>query len=56
VPAVQVVADEPPAPKPRRRAVPKKDAVMAEAPPEAPLEKVKPAPRARRKKKDDEVK
>ena len=42
------------APKPRRRAAPKKSAVALVPPPEAVLEKPKPAPRARRKKKDEE--
>lgn len=52
---VQVAAEEAsPAPKPRRRAAPKK-ALAAETPvPEVPEAKPKPAPRARRKKKDEE--
>ncbi|MBC8019052.1 MAG: Rne/Rng family ribonuclease [Verrucomicrobia bacterium] len=68
-PAVEVVADlpapvvqevvveaAPPAPKPRRRAAPKKAAAaVVIPPPEVPVEKVKPVPRTRRKKKDEEV-
>jgi len=51
-PQVQVVAEEAPtAPKPRRRAAPKKTTAAVSPPPEAPEEKPKPAPRARRKKK-----
>jgi len=54
-PAVQVVAEEPaPVPKPRRRAAPKKIAEAVSPPPEVPVEKVKAAPRARRKKKDED--
>jgi ribonuclease E len=49
---VQVVVEEAPAaPKPRRRAAPKKAAAVVPPAPEAPEEKPKPAPRARRKKK-----
>lgn len=63
-PAADVVADTPPvevqvaveepatAPKPRRRAAPKKAAVADSAPAEAPEEKPKPVPRARRKKSE----
>jgi ribonuclease E len=51
-PEVPVVVDEAPvAPKPRRRAAPKKATVAVPSPPEVPEEKPKPAPRARRKKK-----
>ena len=54
-PVVQALADEPvPAPKPRRRAVPKKSAAADTTPPEAAVEKVKPATKSRRKKKDEE--
>jgi len=54
-PAVQVTADEAPAaPKPRRRAAPKKAEAVVAPPPEAVVEKAKPAPRARRKKKVEE--
>ena len=47
----------PAAPKPRRRAAPKKATVVEVVPPllEAAIEKPKPAPRARRKKKDAEI-
>jgi ribonuclease E len=51
-PEVPVVVDEAPAaPKPRRRAAPKKTAAAVSPPPEVSEEKPKPAPRARRKKK-----
>jgi ribonuclease E len=54
-PVVQVAAEEaPPAPKPRRRAAPKKTQVVDTPAPEVPEAKPKPAPRARRKKKDEE--
>jgi len=46
-----VVEDAPSAPKPRRRAVPKKTTEADSPPPEVPEEKPKPAPKARRKKK-----
>ncbi|MDA8414189.1 MAG: Rne/Rng family ribonuclease [Desulfobacteraceae bacterium] len=50
---VQVEVEEPaPAPKPRRRAAPKKPAVVDAPPAEAPEEKPKKSPRARRKKSD----
>jgi ribonuclease E len=47
-------AETPSAPKPRRRATAKKETPPAEAPPGAADEQTKPAPRARRKKKDME--
>jgi len=56
---VPVVLDEaPPVPKPRRRAASKKSKADDTPVPEAPVApevKAKPAPRARRKKKDEEV-
>ena len=55
-PEVVVVAEEPAAaPKPRRRVAPKKAKAADAPPPEAPVEKAKPAPRARRKKKAEEA-
>jgi ribonuclease E len=55
-PAVQAVAEEAtPAPKPRRRAAPKKTVEAVAPVPEAVVEKPKPAPRARRKKKDEDI-
>jgi ribonuclease E len=55
VPDVHTVSEEPPStPKPRRRAALKKDSAVDTPPVDVPVEKVKPTPKARRKKKAED--